>query len=241
VKAHGVVVAMPQEQSWTLTIETNVVVDDAPAHVLAREAATAELLVIGANRHGRIAGALLGSTAISVIEVAPGPVVVIRASEHANDVWPEAAGQVVVGVDGSQPARQAVRFALAEAALWGVGLMAIHAWTKPPHPGLHTLEATGWLDWSFLKRHAADVLAESLAAARPDFPKVPVTERVVNEQPGAALVDASAGARLLVVGSRGRGGLTGLVLGSVSHGVLHQAHCPVAVVRPRSPTEEKQE
>ena len=79
------------------------------------------------------------------------------------------------------------------------------------------------------------------SSARPDFPEVPVTERVVNEQPGATLVDASAGARLLVVGSRGRGGLTGLVLGSVSQGVLHQAHCPVAAVCPRSPAEEKQE
>jgi nucleotide-binding universal stress UspA family protein len=183
---------------------------------------------------------LLGSTVTNVIHLATGPVAVVRPSEPANQIAPESAGHVVVGVDGSPVAQQAVRFAFAEAALRGIGLLAIHAWTKPPHPGLPALEATGWLDWSVLKRHAVDVLTESVAAAQPDFPEVPVTERVVNEQPGAVLVTASAGARLLVVGSRGRGGLAGLVLGSVSHGVLHRAHCPVVVIRPDADTDQQE-
>jgi nucleotide-binding universal stress UspA family protein len=211
---------------------------------LAREAAAAELLVVGATGRGRIAGTLLGSTVTNVIHLAAGPVVVVRASEPvdqpANQIAPESIGQVVIGVDGSDLAQRAVRFAFAEAALHGVGLLAVHAWIKPPHPSLPAFMATGWLDWSFLEHHAADVLAESVAAVQPDFPEVPVIERVVNDQPGAALVTASARARLLVVGSRGRGGLAGLVLGSVSHGVLHQAHCPVAVVRPDSDTDQRE-
>ena len=76
-------------------------------------------------------------------------------------------------------------------------------------------------------------MAESLAGWREKYPDVDVREHVIRALPAEALIGESEGADLLVVGSRGRGGFGGLLLGSVSHTVLQHAHCPVAVVRPR--------
>ena len=72
-----------------------------------------------------------------------------------------------------------------------------------------------------------------LAGPREEFPGVDLLEKVVGGDPAAALVDESRGAELIVVGSHGRGGLGGILRGSVSHTLLHHAHCPVAVVRSR--------
>jgi nucleotide-binding universal stress UspA family protein len=82
-----------------------------------------------------------------------------------------------------------------------------------------------------LEQEAAAVLSESLAETRKKHPNVPVMEQTVEERPAEALVRASQDAQLLVVGSRGLGGVAGLLLGSVSHAVLHHAPCPVAVIR----------
>ncbi|HEY6747863.1 MAG TPA: universal stress protein [Mycobacteriales bacterium] len=214
----------------TLTVERKVHLNQNPAQALADEAESAELLVLGARGSGGFARLRLGSTAVQLLELASGPVVIVR--EPGADVMPgPAAGQVVVGVDGSELSRRAVRFGLGEAAQRGTGLTAVHAWTAPWHPALRSFEASGGVDWSFLEPQAAAILSESVAGAREEFSEVEVTERLVNDQPGDALLDASRGAELLVVGSRGLGGLTGLVLGSVSHGAVHQAHCSVAVVR----------
>jgi len=79
------------------------------------------------------------------------------------------------------------------------------------------------------------VLAERLAGWGAKYPDVPVRRSVVRKQPAEALVNASEKAQLVVVGSRGRGNAAGLLLGSVSHAVLHRSHCPVAVVRPDVP------
>ena len=87
-----------------------------------------------------------------------------------------------------------------------------------------------FVDWDASAEDA--VLAERLAGWGQKYPQVSVRRAVVRDGAARALVEASAGAQLVVVGSRGRGNAVGLLLGSVSHGVLHGAHCPVAVVRP---------
>jgi len=74
-------------------------------------------------------------------------------------------------------------------------------------------------------------MAEQLAGLREEFPDVAVQQRLIQGRPAHEIADASRGAELVVVGSRGRGGFVSLLLGSVSHGVLHRAHCPVMVVR----------
>ena len=133
---------------------------------------------------------------------------------------------MVVGVDGSAVSEAALVFAFDAAAARGVDLVAVHAWSSTAID--EALES--FVEWD---AGAADaVLAERLAGWRQKYPQVSVRRTVVRDGAARALVDASADAQLVVVGSRGRGNAVGLLLGSVSHGVLHGAHCPVAVVRP---------
>jgi nucleotide-binding universal stress UspA family protein len=132
---------------------------------------------------------------------------------------------LVVGFDDSDGARAASEWALGEAKRYQARVTLLHA---------HLLQVA-WIDqadiarWSEMERRAADVaLAETVAAAQ--TPGVTVDARVVEGNPVDVLVDASQEADLLVVGSRGRGGLAGLLLGSVSQRCVERAHCPVVVV-----------
>ena len=208
--------------------QTAVYLKESAVIALQGEAESAGLLVVGSRGRGAAIASRLGSTAIALTQQASCPVVVVPGGPF--DV--ETGGDVVVGVDGSQTSQRAVEFAFAEAALRKTGLTAVHAWTLP------------WLRSTLSIRHevvnvtrpamqqeAAAVLSESLAEIRQKHPAVPVVEQAVEERPAVALVEASHDAPLLVVGSRGRGGISGLLLGSVSHAVLHQAPCPVAVIR----------
>jgi nucleotide-binding universal stress UspA family protein len=222
-------VAAARRMDPTLTVELKVRLNETPAQALSDEADSAELLVLGARGSG-FAKLRLGSTVVQLVKLTSGPVVVVRQPDAEVEPGP-AAGQIVVGVDGSDASRRAARFGFSEAALRGTGLTVVHAWTTPPHPALRTFEAPGGVDWSFLQSQAATTLSRSIATARQHFPDVDVAERLINDQPGDALLDASRGAELLVVGSRGLGGLTGMFLGSVSHGAVHRADCSVAVVR----------
>ena len=211
--------------------QTAVYLKETAAVALQREAESAGLLVVGSRGRGAGIASRLGSTAIVLTQQASCPVVVVpRASGGPFDV--ETGRDVVVGVDGSPTSQRAVEFAFTEAALRKTGLTAVHAWTLP------------WLRSTVSIRHevvnvtrpalqqeAAAVLSETLAEIRQKYQDVPFVEQVVEERPAVALVEASHDAPMLVVGSRGRGGISGLLLGSVSQAVLHQAHCPVAVIR----------
>ena len=90
------------------------------------------------------------------------------------------------------------------------------------------------IDWEVVAAGEREVLAERLAGWGEKYPDVEVRRLVTRDRPARALVEESGRAQLVVVGSRGRGNATGLLLGSVSHGVLHASHCPVAIVRPRT-------
>ena len=223
--------ALARRHHAAVPIETSLVAGEQPAAVLARAADTAEMIVLGATGRGAVGRALLGSTALNVVRSVRRPAVVVR--ERAPDVEPgPAAGHVVVGVDDSGLADAAVAFAFVEAALRRVPLTAVHAWTTPPFTGMRSMEAANEVDWFVLRERAAVTLAAALIGHRRDHPSVAASERVAEATPADALIDASRGADLLVVGSRGRSALAGLALGSVSTAVLHRAHCPVAVVRP---------
>jgi nucleotide-binding universal stress UspA family protein len=196
------------------------------ANRLIAESGHAALLVVGHRGLGGFAGLLLGSVGVQVAAHAACPVIVVRPPRPAGRTGP-----VVVGLDGSDMSELALQFAFEEASMRGVGLIAVHAWRWPAaaEPG-DMLPLVYDLD--DLQAEEARVLAEALAGHRERYPDVPVEQRSVRGRPGAVLVAASAGAGLLVVGCRGRGGLTGLLLGSTSQAVLHHAECPVAVVRP---------
>lgn len=201
-----------------------------PVRVLVRAAADAELLVVGDRGLSRIAGLLLGSVAVALASHGPCPVAVVRGTER--DPAQQGALPVVVGVDGSPTSEAALAFAYEAAAVRGVGLVAVHTWfdyiTNPVVVPLLDLEA--------IDDDERVLLAERLAGWAEKYPDV-VVERVVGrDQPARVLLEHAERAQLLVVGSRGRGELAGVVLGSVSNAVVHRAACPVVVVRPPAPT-----
>ena len=136
-------------------------------------------------------------------------------------------GRIVVGVDGSPHSEEALRWALGQARLTGQSVEAVTSWSIPVSFG----EAAGPLmgiDW---RGDATRTLEKSVANVV-DAPEADrVSQRAVAGHPAQVLVDAAADAALLVVGSRGRGGFTGMLLGSVSQHVVARAACPVVVVR----------
>ena len=210
--------------------QTAVYLKETAVIALQGEAESAGLLVVGSRGRGGAIASRLGSTAIVLTQQASCPVVVVP--RHGGPFDVETGGDVVVGVDGSQTSQRAVEFAFAEAALRKTGLTAVHAWTLPwLRSTLSIRHEVVNVTRPALQQEAAAVLSESLAEIRQKHPAVPVVEQAVEERPAVALVEASHDAPLLVVGSRGRGGISGLLLGSVSHAVLHRAHCPVAVIR----------
>lgn len=139
---------------------------------------------------------------------------------------------IVVGVDHSEGAKAALRFALEEATLRQATLRVVHAWQYA------YIGATGFEgyypalagDIKELRDVAEKDLDATLRESIPETGTVKVERRVVEDRPAAALVEESRGADMVVVGSRGRGGFTGLLLGSVSQQVAHHAACPVVIV-----------
>ncbi|MEV8631332.1 universal stress protein [Streptosporangium sp. NPDC051023] len=196
-----------------------------PRQALTEAAADAELLVVGSHGLGGFRGMLLGSVALGVSGHAACPVAVIRRTPT------QPRGEVVVGVDGSPAGAQAVAFAFAEASARGAALHAVHAWSRPIVGGGPFALA----DAEESAQRERRMLAEALAGWSERYPDVKVVERLEYGHPVDVLREISAEADLLVVGSRGRGDLAGVVLGSVSHSLLHHAACP-AVVTPSPAT-----
>ncbi len=199
------------------------VVEGAASGVLLAESRAAALVVLGSRGLGGFAGLLLGSTAVQVSAHADCPVLVVRGEPPAN-------GPVVVGVDGSELSRQAVGFAFEEAARRDTELVAVHAWLYPTPAGPGDILPLVY-DLDAFEKQEERVLAESVAEWSERYPEVTVRQRLVRGSPGRALVEQSRTAQLVVVGARGRGLLGGLLLGSVSHAVLHHAESPVVIVR----------
>ena len=199
------------------------------AALLVEASTVADTVVVGARGRGAGRSAMLGSVSQQVAMHAQCPVVVTR--EHAAEDG-AAAGRVVVGVDGSEVSASAIGYAFEHASLSDSGLTVVHAWWWEYVEGM--LAESPWAgDWEKIRAGEEVVVAESLAGWREKYPDVEVLVHVLRGHPVELLVEESAGAELLVVGSRGRGGFAGLLLGSVSHGALHHALCPVAVVRNR--------
>jgi nucleotide-binding universal stress UspA family protein len=206
-----------------LAVSTELVVG-LPLRTLDEESHRAQLLVLGSRGLGGLTGLLIGSVAVGVSAHAGCPVVVVRGEDRA----PAATGPVVVGVDGPTNSDTAVGFAVEFAASRGAPLVAVHTWGEL----VLDAQATALIDWPAMEAYERSLLAERLAPWTEKYPQVPVEQVLVRGAAAPELVDRSRNAQLVVVGSRGRGNLAGLVLGSVSHGLLHRSHCPVAVVRP---------
>ena len=150
------------------------------------------------------------------------------------------AGKIVVGVDGSEPSHEALRWAAAEAALRGARIVAAHSWTFVPptpigEPGMIPMPATDYVGQLDAERNAAQAeLGAALEEVFPDGTPDDLESKLLEGDAEDALVREAADAELLVVGSRGRSGLKSVLLGSVSRHVVSHAPCPVVVVKPRS-------
>ncbi|MEO3863292.1 universal stress protein [Acrocarpospora sp. B8E8] len=203
---------------------TTKVIEGRPAEALREQAAGAAELVVGTRGMGGFAGAVVGSVSMHVAGHAPGPVVVVRRLPEVSH------GEVVVGLDDSPACQPALAYAFEQARLRGCAVRALHAWQVPVHAFAPEIS----YDMDEIRTAQYAVAAGQLDRWREEYPDVKVIEDIRCAHPVEALVEASSGADLLVVGSHGHGAIGSVLLGSVSRGVLRHAQCPVAVVRPRA-------
>lgn len=193
------------------------------AALLIEESRDARLMVLGSHGHGTVTGLLVGSTALALAAHATCPLVVVRGTAVPS-------GPVVVGVDGSPTSEAAIAFAFEAASVRRAPLTAVLAWQDVMHEGGYQASRIAF-DWSAVEQDERRLLAQRLAGWQEKYPDVPVDRVVLWERAGRALLGLGARARLLVVGSHGRGGFTGMLLGSTSRNLVYHAPCPLAVVR----------
>lgn len=194
------------------------------AAILVKRSADSGMVVVGSHGAGGMTGFLLGSISRQVAAHAKCPTVVVRPRA-------EQAEGIVVGVDGSPHSLKALRWAFEQASFEAQPLRVLHTWEIPPTWSM--VEVPSYEPEVLIRDYGNTELrktSEALAGFREDYPDVTVRQEVMKGSPVKALVKASENATLLVVGSRGLGGFKGLLLGSVSHAVVHKATCTVAVV-----------
>lgn len=202
---------------------------DVPAQGLIEAAKGADLLVVGARGLGGFRGLLLGSVSQQCLHHAPGPIAIVHPPREGGT---DGAERIVVGVDGSEPSRAALRWALTEAALRHATLEAVHGWEVPVVYG-PVIGAFPY-DTKAVETGARELLDELVdeALATVDAPGVTVERTAVPGGAAARLLDAAEHAALVVIGRRGLGGFGRLLLGSVSEHVARHAPCPVVVLPP---------
>lgn len=188
---------------------------------LTEASANAAMLIVGSHGLGPVGGALLGSVSRGLLHHARCPVMIVKADgvKPRSRDWP-----VLLGTDGSFTSEEATAFAFEEASRRGVDVVALHAWSDVGvFPNLGT-------DWHKNEEQGRQGLADGLARWQKQYPQVNVRYRIVSDKPARWLIDESRHAQLVVVGSRGRGGITRMLLGSVSTAVAESAIAPVIVV-----------
>ena len=207
-------------------------VEEAPIFHLLEQSRTAGMIVLGSRGLGEFTGGMLGSVSTAVGTHASCPVAVIRGLPAQGE--PSLQGPVLVGVDGSPHSEPAIGVAFEEASLRGAELVAVHAWSDF---NLATAFARRKDDteaaWSSVESGERAVLSESLAGWGEQYPDVSVRPVVVRDRPVRHLVQQSESCQLVVVGSRGRGGFTGMLLGSTSRALLHGVDRPLMIVHDR--------
>ncbi|MGV9299891.1 universal stress protein [Amycolatopsis sp. NPDC003676] len=212
----------------SLEIDSEVLTDSAAALLIARSHRS-RMVVLGRTGTGGFTGMLVGATTAAVVSHAGCPVAVIR-GKHGDGPVPED-GPVVVGVDGGPNSEAAIEAAFEEASFRQVPLVAVHAWVDVVYD---STDSTARLmpQWETLQPTEERLLAQRLAGWQEKYPDVEVRRKLARDRPRHVLLDESDRAQLLVVGSRGRGGFAGMLLGSTSQAMVHHSSCPVLVVRP---------
>jgi len=189
------------------------------AETLREEASKGTELVVGHRGLGGFTGLLLGAVGLRVAGHAHSPVIVVRGDTTGTQ------GEVSVGIDPAEDAHAVLTYAFTAAASRGDRLRIVYGWQIPPM----YLEAGYFPRMDEIEQTASSSLKLIADEWRRHFPEVEVIEETVREHPVRALADASAHADLVVVGSSNHSGL-----GSISHGLIHHAACPVAVISTRT-------
>ncbi|MCD0448877.1 universal stress protein [Actinocorallia sp. API 0066] len=195
-----------------------------PPYLLVAHGRRAELLVLGRNADHPFGAGILGSVSAQVVGHATGPTVLVREGQAPPEAGP---GDIVVGVDGSPSSRDALRAAFLEAHLHEMPLTAYCAW--PPDAQVSGTPFLTDADLHDVCRERFEREVESVYTAYPEVKAAKVFE---SGNAAEGLLAAASGAKLLVVGTRGRGPVRSLLLGSVSRAVVRGARCPVLVVPP---------
>ena len=210
-------------ERWPELTTTTVLVPDETVAALKNQSDGAFEIVVGGRGRGGFAGMLLGSTSQRMAAHSDVPVVIVRGEGGHGE-----GNEIVVGVDLAWESGRVLEYAFEAAALHGVPLRAVHAWSAYGMP----IETSIVLNEDAVHQELVERVTTAHEPLRSRYPDVEVETDVVMEHPVTALAAASRGARLLVVGVHHRH-WDALRLGSVSHGAVHYAGCPVAVVPPR--------
>jgi nucleotide-binding universal stress UspA family protein len=207
-----------------------------PAKILIEHSRNADLLVVGARGRGSVAGWLLGSVSQEVLRHSSCPVAVVRSPYRAEEAtnspqtyqgeW----SRVVVGIDGSESSKSALRWAADEAVAHDAELTVASVWTPLPIAAT-PYDSGGWGAGIDPQELAAAILQDTVEEVLSEHSGLALRREVSGGNAARVLIDLSDGADVLVVGSRGRGGFVGMLLGSVSQHVAAHADCTVVVVR----------
>lgn len=201
---------------------------DSPVESLLAAGKTADLVVLGSRGNGGFSGLLVGSTTLNVTPYAECPVVVVhRHGKTEGDEEGGNPGQVVLGYDGSAGSNRAAAFAFRHAQALGCGVVVVTVEPQRSEPESYEVDPTTALPGSDTGAFHSPIIVTAES-----FPDVKVSFVAGTGRPAEVLISEGRGAQLLVVGSRGRGGFKGLVMGSVSQKVVAHASCPVAVLHP---------
>lgn len=209
---------------------------EAPVQSLLAAGENADVLVLGSRGIEGFRGLLLGSTTMHVAPYAQCPVVVVHSGMEGGTPFedfeghPGNPGQVILGYDGSKASNRAAAFAFRHAEAIGCGVVAVTVEPGKGAPEAETIDPENAMPGSDTSAFHSPVIVTAAS-----FPDVPVTFVAGAGRAAEVLLSQAIGAELLVVGSRGSGGFSGLIMGSVTQKVLAHADCPVAVLHPGIP------
>lgn len=216
---HIATAAIPADTSIHVDVDF---VFGSPIPTLIDATKDATMIVVGSRGRGAWQRTVLGSVGTALVHHAHCPVTVIHDSTEGQG---HRTGPVVVGIDGSPASELATSIAFDEASRRGCDLVAIHTWLDRPTVGI---PPESWPDF---RPRAEETLAERLAGWSERYPDVTVERRVFFEEAARHILDAAESAQLTVVGSHGRGGFAGMLLGSVSTAIVHAIRSPLIVAR----------
>lgn len=210
----------------------HIIVEGTPIDMLLELSESADIIVMGSRGLGGLSGLVLGSVSSAVVSHAFCPVVVVRKDNNVTEE--NKYGPVTVGVDGSEISRKAMEYAFREADARKAPLRAAHSWAdqelRTSLVGMSAMQS----QIDAIAAQEREMLTTELAPFREQYPNVEIEEIVSRDRPIQVLNEAAEGAQLLVLGSHGRGGFKGMLLGSTSRALLQYAPCPMMVVRPTS-------